>query len=93
MIGRLYLFQTTITGISMNKLNVQVANRDDLELTDDQINELLDECGYELSESTDPLDNEPVVILMDDLNDFLSMFDDEDEEEELRMNSSLTVSK
>lgn len=77
----------------MDKLNVQVANRDDLELTDDQINELLDECGYELSESTDPLDNEPVVILMDDLNDFLSMFDDEDEEEELRMNSSLTVSK
>ena len=54
----------------MDKLNVQVANRDDLELTDDQINELLDECGYELSESTDPFDNEPVVVLIDDLNDF-----------------------
>ena len=77
----------------MDKLNVQVANRDDLELTDDQINELLDECGYELSESTDPFDNEPVVILIDDLNDFLSMFDDEDEEEELRMNSAFTDSK
>lgn len=72
----------------MDKLNVQVANRDDLKLTDDQINELLDECGYELSEEKDPLENEPIVFLIDPEN-ILAIFDDEDEEEdeeELLMN-------
>ena len=59
----------------MDTLDVQVANRDAVDLTDDQINELLYECGYSMSQNDDPLANEPILIFMD-IGDF--SLEDED---------------
>lgn len=71
------MFRSTTKGIAMDTLDVQVANRDALDLTDDQINELLYECGYSMSQDDDPLANEPILIFMD-IGDF--SLEDEDED-------------
>lgn len=76
-IDNLYLFRSTTKEIAMDTLDVQVANRDAVDLTDDQINELLYECGYSMSQDDDPLANEPILIFMD-IGDF--SLEDEDED-------------
>lgn len=76
-IDNLYLFRSTTKEIAMDTLDVQVANRDAVDLTDDQINELLYECGYSMSQDDDPLANEPILIFMD-IGD--SSLEDEDED-------------
>ena len=79
-IDNLYLFRSTTKEIAMDTLDVQVANRDAVDLTDDQINELLYECGYSMSQDDDPLANEPILIFMD-IGDF--SLEDEDEDEDI----------
>lgn len=76
------MFQSTIKEIAMDTLEVQVANRDAVDLTDDQINELLYEAGY--SASTYDVEEERNVrihFLTHRKKLFLG-FDDEYEEEE-----------
>lgn len=67
----------TTKEIAMDTLDVQVINRDAVDLTDDQINQLLYECGYSMSQDDDPLANEPILIFMD-IGDF--SLEDEDED-------------
>lgn len=82
MIDRLYLFQTTITGISMNKLNVPTPHRDKPELTVDQINELLYEAGHSPSTYDVEVERNVRIHFLSHRKKFLLGLDDEYEEEE-----------